>query len=266
VSPVEITFNPSKLDAFRKIYKIEYLFETGTETQTFFYSNSSPSNLTLPYSAERGDPRNYSKKSIYSLNDEFYNTIYTRIIYYTYNQIEPNEILYTINLKAADLDGQFGYFNEVHLIDSKMFDFDDKILYLFESYNPQYILPVVVKWEENENSNIITKERSKRIIIKPYRVLAPFEDENLEKQPIKSINFSENVSYNIDNGYTQQYHILTQTDGYYIMTSNGKRLRIGDYYNSNINKPQPGAYDNWILSDSFWNDNKLWIDDKSWKD
>ena len=63
-APVEITFNPSKMNSFKKIYKIEYGFEDGTKTQTFFYSPTSLSTLNLPFSAEPGDPRNYSKSSI----------------------------------------------------------------------------------------------------------------------------------------------------------------------------------------------------------
>jgi hypothetical protein len=149
-----------------------------------------------------------------------------------------------------------------------MFDFDNKVLYVFESYNPQYLLPSIIKWESEEQteSKFVKAERTKRISIKPYRVLQPFEDENQEKQNITSINLSDFVSYKIDEGYCQQYNLITQDQAYYIRTASGKRIRIGNYYNSNINLPQPGAPDNWILADTYWNDNKLWIDDKSWKE
>jgi hypothetical protein len=242
-APIEITFNPSKMNSRKKIYKIEYGFEEGTKTQTFYYSPTSLSTLNLPFSAEPGDPRNYPKSSIYTLTDEFSRTFYTLIKYYTYNDYssDANEILYTINLKSPDLDGKFGLFNEVHLIYNKMFGFDNKVLYVFESYNPQYLLPSIVKWttEEESQSKFVKREKIKKLSIKPYRLLQPFENENLEKQDISTVNLTEFISHKIDEGYCQQYNIKTQTDGYYIKTTNGNRLRIGHYYNSNINLPQP---------------------------
>jgi hypothetical protein len=269
-APIELTFNPSKMNSYNKIYKIEYGFKEGTQTQTLYYSPTSLDTLNLPFSAEPGDPRNYPKSSTYTLTDEFYQTFYTVIKYYTFDKItsDPNEVLYTINLKSPSLDGQFGLFDEVHLVYNKMFDFDNKVLYVFESYNPQYLLPSIIKWESEEQteSKFVKAERTKRISIKPYRFLQPFEDENQEKQNITSINLSDFVSYKIDEGYCQQYNLITQDQAYYIRTASGKRIRIGNYYNSNINLPQPGAPDNWILADTYWNDNKLWIDDKSWKE
>lgn len=242
-APIEITFNPSKMNSFKKIYKIEYGFKEGTQTQTLYYSPTSLESLSLPISTEPGDPRNFPKSSLYTLTDEFYQTFYTVIKYYTFDQStpEPNEILYTINLKSPDLDGRFGLFNEMHLISNKMFDLDNKILYMFESYNPQYLLPAIVKWESEAEteSKFIKREKIRKISIKPYRLLQPFEDENQEKQPISTVNLTDFASYKIDEGYCQQYNIRTQTDGYYIKTLNGKKIRIGNFYNSNINLPQP---------------------------
>ena len=232
-APINITFNPATLKSLRKTYKMEYLFEEGTQTQTFFYAPTAE-DTGLPF-IEPGDPRNFPKTSTYTLTDSFEKTIYTLIRYHTYGQVQPSEILYTINLKSPYLDGQFGLFNEVHLIGSKMFDFDNKILYMFESYNPQYLLPALVKWDDVSNSNLIKNVASKRLILKPYRIIAPFEDDNQEKQDITSINLNDYITHVIDDGFTQQNNITVSNGGYYILTNGGQRIRIGTAYNSNLN-------------------------------
>ena len=69
-TPIKLTFNPEKLTAYKKIYKIEYIFdyETGeSKTQTLFYKPTSSDTLNLPYSAEPGDPRNFKHTFVYNL-------------------------------------------------------------------------------------------------------------------------------------------------------------------------------------------------------
>ena len=68
----------------------------------------------------------------------------------------------------------FAYFDEVHLIGTRMFGTENEILYMFESINPNYILPVLVNWKTRPLKNIVrTIDNS----YAPYKLLAPFENE-----------------------------------------------------------------------------------------
>jgi hypothetical protein len=242
ISPTKIIFNPKNINTENKIYKIEYIFDFVNSntplTKTFFYNTPSEKTLNYPYSAEPGDPRNYPVDYTYVLEDELFSTKYALIKIYEFGKSFPSEILYTINISAVNADGPNGVFNEIHLISNKMFGPDDKILYTFESYNPQYILPVVVKWEETETP-VVKKQKLKRINVKPYRVLSPFQNSTDDNDHIKNIEFIPSNSYNIDIGYSQTHNIITRDTKYYIKTIDDKYIRIGNYYNSNLNLPQP---------------------------
>lgn len=250
-TPVQVTFNPQDLTAYKKIYKIEYIFdyETGeSKTQTFFYKPTSSSTLNLPYSAEPGDPRNFKQTFVYNLTGEFSKTVYALVKFYEFGNKDPNEILYTINLNTPEVDGVNGYFNEIHLVANKMFGFDDKLLYTFETYTPQYLLPILVNWS-NKESDIAESEpnKLKRLNLKPYKLLEPFENQNIQNKHITGINFVPSNSYYIDEGLCHRYNIITIDTHYYIKTMDGKYLRIGDYYNSNLNKPQPPIKEDLLL-------------------
>jgi hypothetical protein len=236
-APVDVTFDPSYIKTDGKIYKIEYSLDGQLITQNFFPSNSS--SEVLPISSEIGDPRNYKQTFRYTLDDELQKTILNYIKVYEYGNKNSRQILYTINLTAPPLEGRFGLFDEIHLIGNKLFDFDDKVLYMFESYNPQYVLPVVVNWNKTNNSVLLERQKARRYDFKRYRVLEPFEIQNNQNSNIKGGDFVENTSYLIDEPYHQTYNLLTMKDGYFIKTQSGINIRIGNYYNSNINKPQP---------------------------
>lgn len=238
-SPIKITINPKLLNTVNKIYKIKYEFETETETQTFYYLPTSSDTSTLPFSAEPGDPRNFPHSSIYSLSDEFQNTYNIIVSFYQYGEVDPRVVVYTLKLKAKDVDGKLGYFDEIHLISNNLFGMDNTILYMFESYNPQYLLPTIVKWQNSTNTNVIKKDNLKRLSIKPYRLLQPYENNLQENTDIQSSELVSGYSYVIDEGYSQQNNIVTQssgaTGGYYLTTSNGNRLKIGNFKNNNLN-------------------------------
>ncbi len=66
------------------------------------------------------------------------------------------------------------YFNELHLVGTRMFGTENEVLYMFESTNPNYILPVLVNWKARPIENIVkTIDNS----YAPYKLLAPFENE-----------------------------------------------------------------------------------------
>jgi hypothetical protein len=97
---------------------------------------------------------------------------------------------------------------------------------------------VVVKWKETDTP-LVKKQRLRRINVKPYRILSPFQLESDDNNHIKPIDYIPPNSYNIDIGYSQTYNIITRDSNYYVKTDDNKYIRIGNYYNSNLNLPQP---------------------------
>jgi hypothetical protein len=60
-----------------------------------------------------------------------------------------NPLIYRfrIFLNAPRLDGtKTGFFKHFHLINSKIFGTDNKILYVFEGKDPSWVFPVVADW------------------------------------------------------------------------------------------------------------------------
>jgi hypothetical protein len=59
----------------------------------------------------------------------------------------PLTYKFRILLTAPKLDGsKTGFFKHFHLINSKIFGPDNKILYLFEGKEPSWIFPVITDW------------------------------------------------------------------------------------------------------------------------
>lgn len=131
-----------------KIYKIIYDWGDGViETQKILPSSYESSTiLNYPFIKESGDPRNFKKSHIYNLNEEFKKTIYVNIGLHMFG-VSPINYKFRINLKAPRLDGsKTGFFKNVHLIKTKMFDKDNKILYIFEGKEPSWVFPAIVDW------------------------------------------------------------------------------------------------------------------------
>lgn len=132
-----------------KIYKIVYNWGDGvTETQKIEPSsfNSLPF-LTYPSQKEKGDPRNFTKNHIYNLTDTFKQVIDGDVKIYMFGIKKPLTYAFRIILNAPRLDGdKTGFFKHFHLINSKVFGPDNKILYIFEGKNPSWVFPVITDW------------------------------------------------------------------------------------------------------------------------
>lgn len=179
-APFTLVLNPSALELDSKIYKIEYDFGNGNVlTQTYYYSNTSEDTFSYPYSAEPGDPRNYLQSQTYYLEDTNAKYLSVEVRIYQFGFSEFRQFFVNLELTPPVLDGNAatsGYFKNLHLISTRMFGPDDKIFYVFESDNPQYILPALVKWDKKEQ-NIITEQLQNEE--RPYKLLKGFEKENV---------------------------------------------------------------------------------------
>lgn len=160
VSPLTLTINPQFVEPSSKVYKIEYLFDDGSETLVRKLTvNPDQSDFSLPFPLEPGDPRNFTETHNFVLQKEDARKFVIHIrIYSIINQvISENYNQYTINLKllapvlySVDANKK-NYFKDIHLISTRMFGPDNTILYNFESFSPQYFLPTIVKWHKPYN-------------------------------------------------------------------------------------------------------------------
>jgi hypothetical protein len=188
-APFNLVLDPSTLEAKGKIYKIEYDFGNGNvHTQNFYYANSSIESSTLPHPYEPGDTRNFNVDQTYFLEKPEQKYVAVEVRIFSIGERDYERYYVNLFLDPPALDGDLNnYFKDLHLISTRMFDSDDKIFYVFESQDPNYILPSVVKWERN-----IVQEADIQIIQdRSYKLLQPFEKEdvsNIEtKYPISFI-------------------------------------------------------------------------------
>lgn len=255
--PISITFNPSAINLPNKINRIEYVFSDGSPTivKSFYFAFSSNETNNLPYPQEPGDPRNYTiTKEFYSSN-YFKSTFQVVANIYQLGVLDPTQVLYTINVISPELDGfNGGYFEELHLISTRMFGTNDDILYTFETKNPNYVVPVLINWNRPPQTTIAATNLVNKPP-RPYRLLEPYEIENFKNQNIKIIDKIQSKNNINDEGEYKTFRLINNTifsaitandDGStpvtviqnlsgYLTTKDGKYLRIGNYYNSNLN-------------------------------
>jgi hypothetical protein len=179
-APFTLTLDPSALDVDNKIYKIEYNFGDGNIiTQNYYYSNTGVDTMNLAYSAEPGDPRNYTQQNTFFLSDTNTKYITVEVKIYSLGFSEFKQYFVNLVLDPPNLDGDNAenrYFENLHLISTRMFGPDDKIFYVFESDVPNYLLPALVKWENKEENNNINIQNNQ---FRPYKLLQPFEKEDV---------------------------------------------------------------------------------------
>lgn len=149
-SPLTLTICPSALFPDLKVSNLQYSFlpSDHIETHTLYYHNTAlPIDQSNMFLEEVGDPRNF-------------NVSYTFLLSSKNSQIFDIQIMANfvgvssecINIRMEVLPSSVlslsavGLFEDIHLINHKMFGKDNTILYNFESFNPSYLLPVVVKW------------------------------------------------------------------------------------------------------------------------
>lgn len=243
--PLTLTFNPSALNLPNKINRISYEFSDDTKiVNSFSFQPTSFDTMNLPYSAEPGDPRNKKVTKQYFSSTYFSETFTVLIYVYQYGKPDPVGILYNITIKSPDMDGLgVGYFEEMHLVSTRMFGVNNDLLYVFETKNPDYTVPVLVNWQQPPQSFIAETNIIKNLP-RPYKILQPYEIEEYNQNAnIKIITAVESTNPNIDDGEYPTFRMLNGEPisaiypylSGYLTSQNGKYLRVGDYYNSNLN-------------------------------
>lgn len=190
LAPYELTINTQyAIPVNSRVYRIEYNFDDGSEK---FIQKLRPvfgqTDRTLPFSQQIGDPRNYPVTRKFFLQKEIEKTFNIEVKIFwvqSFNINDLNYISYKINLglSAPSLDSistnQNLYFEDIQLASTHMFGLDNTVLYNFESSNPDYLLPVVVKWKKTKPE--IAPVFSQNVpTFRPYKILPPYLNINPE--------------------------------------------------------------------------------------
>lgn len=158
-APFTLTLNPSAWALSNKLVKILYQWGTDTDVVTLIPSLSSNS-LTLPFSAEKGDPRNFPVSHQFLLTSVSAARYNIGISAYQMGLSAPSAIalvleVYQPNSLSTILTG-------LKLVDARMFGSDDQVLYVLESTTPNFIYPILVQWD---TSTVIAPETTNDINI-----------------------------------------------------------------------------------------------------
>jgi hypothetical protein len=182
LSPFILTISPSTISTSNKIYKITYDFGDGTLIERLI----NPDNDEVFLSTD--------ETYVYYLTGNIQKTFNINVHEYQFNTSLYNDYTISLDLKAPPIESiatnlsglsSSAYFDELHLVGTRMFGTENEILYMFESINPNYILPILVNWKTRPIKNIVkTIDNS----YTPYKLLAPFENEF-----VTSINTGTNI-------------------------------------------------------------------------
>lgn len=173
-APLSLTINPSTLIVSKKIYKIEYIFDDETKVQNLFYKKTTTEN-------EIGDPRNYKcNKTFYITTTATSQVFGISANVYQFGVTNPTKIEFKLNLNAPIMDGTNAnaFFDSVQLLYTRMFGVNNDVLYVFESVNPNYYIPVIVNWNNKPVIQTIVDLSSKSR--RAYDILKPFQNQNSE--------------------------------------------------------------------------------------
>jgi hypothetical protein len=169
VSPFQLTIDPRNADPGLKTYKIVYNYDDDTSQVTrTLGAVPTKKDDTLKYPYEIQDPRNFVQEHTVVLSKTVSKTFNVSVRVYSVldkaigSGEVPNYTEYKIALKlnapildTASIATSGYYFEEIHLVNTRMFGTDNTILYNFESENPHYLLPTVVKWKKQNTIEII---------------------------------------------------------------------------------------------------------------
>jgi hypothetical protein len=191
-APYELTIDARNIFFDNKILKVEYIWgNDDIETVSL--------KPTLP-NPEDGNPINILKKKVF-LSKSYNLSVYEITInFYTFGSADPFVFKITLNLQNPPIDKISGsYFDEVHLIKTRMFGSNNTLLYTFESKTENNILMSLVNWESRPPESLPPPPPP---LPKPYVLLDPFAAKFKEMNPhiirIPYYGFDNNVATNPD--------------------------------------------------------------------
>ena len=190
-APYELTIDPRNVGLTNKVIKIEYIWDKN-DIEIVKLKPVLPDPVN-------GDPTKILKKKLFLSKDYILSTYEITINFYTLGSASPFVFKITLNLQNPPIDKIRGsYFDEVHLIKTRMFGANNTLLYTFESKTENNILMSLVDWKSRPPEALPPPAPP---IPKPYVLLDPFAARFKEMNPhILTIpyKFNNNIVKNTD--------------------------------------------------------------------
>lgn len=208
-APFTLTINPKNLYFFdKKIKKIEYIWDDG-DTDIVDFKCIPDIDGGLPFPTDPGSPLNYKISHTFKPKNISTYEYNIKIFVYFFNDSTVETLDIKLILKNpkllntdSDIDTIEGYFDELHLIKSRMFGSKNKILYVFQGKrnDENHILMATVNWKKTLfiTENITEAKNKKYDLISPIK--HKFSSSTALNKNIKHIPYKPVIVNNVDNG------------------------------------------------------------------
>ena len=144
-APLTLVLNPSALDTSGgPITKLEYNFDDGLPSTIVRrkINVDTPAASAYPYQNDLGDPRNIIvERNLFpsvSSNPQIYNVTINVTQAINFTPTVLSLAVYVFKIDAIDNVDQ-GYFDDIHLVGTRVYGTDRTKLMIFETSNPRYL-------------------------------------------------------------------------------------------------------------------------------
>lgn len=146
-APFTVGIYPYYFDLPNKFIKICYIWGDNTKQEvTLFPCRTSDAVQAVSYPDEPGDPRNYPVSHIYTSPSSFN----LQVCAFTLGDTVPYVMNITVNTHLpTNLRTVMSGFK---LVGSSMFGENDNVLYFIESTSPQYLIPILINWDNKTDT------------------------------------------------------------------------------------------------------------------
>jgi hypothetical protein len=140
--PYRVRIFPHTFELPNKLIKLCYLWGDNTKQEvTLFPCRTSDEVVVSSFPDEPGDPRNYPVSHTYTTPSSFN----LQVCAYTLGDAVPYVINIAVNAQLpTTLRTVMSGFK---LVGSSMFGETDNVLYFIESSSPQYLIPILINWD-----------------------------------------------------------------------------------------------------------------------
>ena len=145
-SPFTMVLSTSAYVSTNKIWKVVYNFGDGNYTEKVLTLNPNSYDPYLPLNTEPGDPRNVPVEHTYYFDDSPTKNFSVSVNFYRLGFSSPENVSFTLSLTLPKIADVFASTDTIKLVGSRIFGLENQLIYLFESQNPNYLIPVLAKW------------------------------------------------------------------------------------------------------------------------
>lgn len=145
-SPFTMVLSTSAYTSPNKIWKISYDFGDGHIEEKIITLEPNSYNSYLPIPSEPGDPRNRTVENHYYFDDVTEKNFLVKVLFHIIGTDIAEEVSFTLNLNLPKIEDIFESSDTIKLVGSRMFGLENQLVYIFESQNPNYLIPVLARF------------------------------------------------------------------------------------------------------------------------